>query len=218
MFGTKSFKTLVAAGALAVASLGSAQDANASTVVDSVGDSFAVNFEYEELKAVLTWTVTNILNNTWSFSVLIDNQSVALPTANSNRIVSFGFATDPNATNLAISTAGWGGSTTNLAPHSPTFAIEACVFAGNNCAGGGNNGVFAGLMQTVNLSFNAGPAPLTFTEFTTRWQSIDVTGPDGRPAGSIVIGPTPIPVPAAGFLLIGALGGLAALSRRRRAA
>jgi hypothetical protein len=215
MFELKALKTVVAAGALALMASG----AQATTVtVDSVGDTFDVDYSYESLVATLTWTVTGIVGNTWSFSVLIDNLSSDDP--NANRITSFGFSTDPNASNLVVPGA-WGGTTSGpFGAGYQNFGIEACVFAGNNCQGGGNNGVAGGDSDTVAFSFVYGVGPLTFTDFATRWQSISVTdpsNPSGPDATSIVIGPSVVPVPAAGFLLIGALGGLAALRRRRKA-
>jgi hypothetical protein len=55
---------------------------------------------------------------------------------------------------------------------------------------------------------------------TVSWTGVGVGEAGGtRVAGFQIQGtPTPIPVPAAGFLLVGALGGLAALRRRRKAA
>jgi hypothetical protein len=218
MFVMKSFKNLMVAGSLALGVLSTSTDKAEATTVSAIGDSFNVDYAYETLVATLTWTVTNIDGNRWSFSVLIDNNSLASPDTNSNRITSFGFTTDPNATDLTVSTSGWDGTTTGtVGPHA-TFGIEACVHVGQACPGGGNGGVFAGTSPTINISFDYGPGPLTFTAFTTRWQSISVTDPNnpsGRPATSLVIGPSIVPLPAAGFLLIGALGGLAVLRRRR---
>jgi hypothetical protein len=212
----------MAASALALMAGGGAATQASAATVSAVGDSFDVNYSYESLLATLTWTVTSIVGDRWSFSVFIDNNSANDGGALTNRITSFGFTTDPSATNLAVSD-GWQGEITDkfFGAGYKFFDIEACVFAGpETCTGGGNGGVEGGNFDTINIAFDYGAGPLNFTSFATRWQSISVTDPDdpnGDPKTSIVIGPTPIPVPAAGFLLIGALGGLAAVRRRRRA-
>jgi hypothetical protein len=84
-----------------------------------------------------------------------------------------------------------------------------------------------GSVQTVSAvdtfnRVNGGFASTTFAPiltssiyFTIRSTNDSVGFADGALAG---IGIAPVPVPAAGLLLIGGLGGLAALKRRRRAA
>ncbi|MCY1127895.1 VPLPA-CTERM sorting domain-containing protein [Frigidibacter sp. RF13] len=61
--------------------------------------------------------------------------------------------------------------------------------------------------QLSNLFFGSGSNPSAM---------IHVQGLTG--GGSTKYGPSPVPVPAAGFLLFGALGGLGLAARRRRAA
>lgn len=196
------------AGAFVALSLMVPNVATAATV-SAVGDAFTVKYNYfNTLIADLTWTVTNIVGSTWSFSVLIDNLSSNSP--NLNRITSFGFATNPAPTNLTVSTSNWKGTTSGpIAAGYQTFGINACVFNGQNCQGGGNTGVAGGAQRTVNFSFNySGGSPLTFTSFATRWQSINVNG-----VTSIVL--APVPLPAAGWMLLAGLGGLAAFRRFR---
>ena len=209
-------KSFIAAGVLALGGAVSADKAEATTV-SAIGDSFNVDYAYETLVATLTWTVTNIVGNRWTFSVLIDNNSSDLDA----RITSFGFTTDPSASNLEVLGAAptdWRGATGSFGAGYQHFGIEACVYDGQNCQGGSNEGVSSGATDTVIFSFDYGAGPLTFTDFATRWQSISVTdpaNPSGPPAESLVIRPSVVPLPAASFLLIGALGGLAALRRRR---
>jgi hypothetical protein len=68
------------------------------------------------------------------------------------------------------------------------------------------------------LNFNAG---FDFTDFLAALESGDfriglhVRSLAGGASDAFVNLPSSVPVPAAGFLLIGALGGLAALRRRR---
>jgi hypothetical protein len=66
---------------------------------------------------------------------------------------------------------------------------------------------------SFNLDFNFTTVSF-FANYTLGEMS--PTGPD-RAAFEFQVAPVPVPVPAAGFLLIGALGGLAALRRRKTA-
>jgi hypothetical protein len=216
MFVMKSLKNLMAAGALALGVLSTSTDKAEATTVSAIGDSFNVDYAYETLVATLTWTVTNIVGNRWTFSVLIDNNS---PDTDA-RITSFGFTTDPSASNITVQGSDWQAAApnANLGAGYQNLNIDDCIFDGNNCQGGGNEGVTSAATDTVIFSFDYVAGPLTFTDFATRWQSISVTDPNdpnGAPATSLVIVPSIVPLPAAGLLLIGALGGLASLRRRR---
>ncbi|WP_372922593.1 VPLPA-CTERM sorting domain-containing protein, partial [Roseovarius sp.] len=122
------------------------------------------------------------------------------------------------ATNVNA-TGGWDGTTSGIQAGYQNFSIEACVFDGVNCNAGGGGpavGVAGQESETVNLSFDyGGGSDLTFTSFATRWQSMSVASPDG--SDSMVLGPTtPIPLPAAGWLLLGGVAGLGALARRQK--
>lgn len=211
-------KKILQTTAIATATVFSLAGASAASTVSSIGDSFTVNYNYlGTLLADLTWTVTGISGSTWSFSVLIDNNSsYDAGTGETNRITSFGFTTDPSATNISVTSAGWDGvvdtSGINGAGYQH-FDIEACVYNGSTCTGGGNEGVAGLQSETVDLSFYyGGGSDLEFTSFATRWQSIGEGGDD-----SMVLGPTtPIPLPAAGWLLLGGVAGLGALARRQK--
>lgn len=211
---------MTSAAALATAMFSA--DAGAVTVY-SVGDSFTVNFSYETLAADLVWTVTSIVGNRWSFNVAVDNDS---PNSfwtmyTSNRITAFGFATDAVIDGLSVNgwdILDWGSSV-------GTFAVGyqnyGCVYDGPSCQASTFDGVSGGGQDAVDFSFNYGAdGPLTFTSFATQWQGTSVTDPNNPhgTATSIVLASatSPVPLPAAGVLLLGALGGLALMAARRK--
>lgn len=85
---------------------------------------------------------------------------------------------------------------------------------GSNGGGdGGNNFVKSVVFDLATLG-NLGSNP--FSQFAVRAQS--TTGSSTSIKTDLVEVPSPVPLPAGGLLLMGALGGLAALRRRRKAA
>jgi hypothetical protein len=102
----------------------------------------------------------------------------------------------------------------------PAFVTTAGLVAENS----GNNatGITVGESLTISLNFVVG---FDFTDFLAALEEGDFRiglhvrslGEDGEESDGFVNTPSVVPVPAAGFLLIGALGGLAALRRRRKA-
>jgi len=196
-----------------------AQSASAATV-SSIGESFTVSYNYlDTLIADLTWTVTNIVGDRWFFDVLIDNDSPNPSNNETNRITSFGFTTDPSATNVSA-TGDWDATTGGIQAGYQNLNIEACVYDGVNCNAGGGGptiGVAGGEEETVSLAFDyGGGTELFFTDFATRWQSMSVSAPGG--GDSMVLAPSPVPLPAAGWLLLVGVGGLVALKRRKGSA
>jgi hypothetical protein len=219
MTGFRKLSTMTSAAALATALF--AADARAVTVY-SVGDSFTVNFSYETLAADLVWTVTNIVGNRWSFNVMADNDSPnSLWTLfTSNRITAFGFATESSISNLRVN--GWDMLDWGASIITAGDLTYGCVYDGPSCQSFTYDGVSGGARDAVDFSFSYGSdGPLTFTSFATQWQGTSVTDPN-NPRGtatSIVLASAtaPVPLPAAGMLLLGALGGLALMARRKTA-
>ena len=214
-----TIRNLCLAGAAALAVGVAADDAHAFGV--SPGDpGFIVNFnEQDTLLARLTFELDSVLNNVWTFAVEVANLSENVPDV--NRIVAFGFNVSPffaatiddddNGTWAGVSVPG-----VNPGPNTGGFeAINTCVFAGENCPGGANEGVIGGGTSNLVLLIETdGSADtLFFSNVQTRWQDINL--PTGETSIAIGGDIAPIPLPPVGFMLLGALGALAFAARRR---
>ena len=103
------------------------------------------------LAATIWYELTNFLNNTATFEVMIKNNSSG---GQSGRIVSFGFDNldpfDPTI-NSASANNSWN---TELGPNieAPFNEVDLCIYIGNNCNGGGGSGVTPGNTDTTTLS------------------------------------------------------------------
>ncbi|WP_156256245.1 cistern family PEP-CTERM protein [Sandarakinorhabdus oryzae] len=221
----------VAAPALAVVPL---VDSPITVTSADVGKSFTYNYNgiggdpsavLPGLKSAITFTLTGVAGNVWSFSAAIDN-TLSDP-GTGGRIVSWGFDGNPEivgATPLvgpfgtAVINAGFpqiGGQTT----------IDFCLTANNNCQGGGGGGLAAGTTgnQTFNLLFTNNPTnSVIFNHFIVRYQSI--TG-QGRVTSGIGLGTGGggfdgegggVPEPATWAMLLSGFGMVGFAARRRR--
>jgi hypothetical protein len=182
-----------------------------------VGTVFTVDFNFADtLLAEFIWTLERVVNDVWSFSVEVLNKSTNLPDA--NRIASFAFGTTPVSTNITL-TDDDGGVWRSAATGTVTgagyqfFDLNACILSGPTCTGGGGGGVAGGQSSTVSFDLTADAGTLLFGEFASRWQSINVNGLTSTVVGGT---PAPIPLPAAGWMLLAGLGGLGLVARRRR--
>ena len=210
---------LIVPGLLASASVQAA-------IVDSVGDSFGVNFNGivdETVQPGLTsnawFTLSGIAadgfgGQNWTFSVTINNTS-SLPITGS-RVSILAFDTDPNADRAQSSATGvFDMVTTGNMPM--VGNIELCFkdAGGNNCAGGGNGGVVQGNSGnfTAVLNFNAVLPQLELSNFHVRYQSIE-----GSVLGTSGVGEEipAVPVPAAAWLMGSGLIGLVGFARRKK--
>lgn len=207
----------IAAGAvLALSAFSDRADALPVNATD-VGTVFTVDYNYENtLLAEFIWKLDRVVNNVWSFSVDVINASSNSPDA--NRITSFAFGTTPVSTNIKITDDDNGiwrsasvGDVTGAGYQ--FFDLNACVLSGPTCTGGGGGGVAGGESSTVSFDLTADTDTLFFGEFASRWQSINVNGLTSTVLGGT---PSPIPLPAAGWMLLAGLGGLGVVARRRR--
>ncbi len=138
----------------------------------------------------------------------------------SNRLTSFGFGIDPNATGVNFIDAADGGmvdavkTTQQGSTNIPSLTgIEICAFGGNNCAGGSNGGINGGtsdsfalvLAGTWGSSVNIDPIGF---KYQTGFGSFEFT--TGTPPSQV---PEPAPIALLGIGLLGLALGL----RRRRA-
>lgn len=202
--------------------------ANAA-LVDSVGDTFDVNWSFDPdgggplgaLTAEATFTVLSYSNNAAEFDISITNTTnLAGGYVNAN-VLSFGFYASPSIDG-AFSPGGEGALFDGL-ENDVNFpggfnSIDICLFAANNCQGGNiNDGLTptsSDSMQILLTALNPGSLNngLELTAFPIKFQtsegSFEFAG-DDTPT-------TSIPEPAALSLFGAGLMGLGLLARRRR--
>ncbi len=202
----------------AVLALGLTADrANATPVTPSdIGALFFVDYNLADtLTARFTWTLDAVVDDVWSFTVDINNTSSNSPDA--NRITSFAFGTAPAASGITLTDDDNGlwndafASSVGGAEYQ-FFDLNACVHAGPNCTGGGGGGVAGQGTSTLSFDLTADTDTLIFGDFATRWQSININGMDSTVLGGTV---APIPLPAAGWMMLAGLIGLGVVARRR---
>jgi hypothetical protein len=175
----------------------------------------------------MTLTLVEMVGSTWTIGVEIENTTADTPgTPNANRITTLGFATTPNITGGTISNIvpvgsySWGYTTGGEFPGfggGPNSLVEFCVSDGGNCAQAGGDGLLAGDSSSFTFGLTAAntTSPLSFDFFGVRFQSVAENGGFG---GSTSFEGSAIPLPAAGWMLLAGIGGLAAMRRRKKAA
>jgi hypothetical protein len=136
------------------------------------------------------------------------------------RLTSFGFGIDPNATSVSFSDAadsgligaGWASG----ALPANVQGVEVCAIGGQNCSGGGNGGIFANTSDTfqIMLGGNWGSSvnidPIGF-KYQTGYGSFEFPSGGGGGGGSL---PEPSTTALMGLGL--AVMGIALFRRRRQ--
>lgn len=227
-------KTCVATVAFA-ATLGFGTQQAAATTIPSLitvadGDpGFVVEFKdtdrdgnvYENVGSTFTWALDNVTENvaeeTFTYNFILNIFNRSLGDTDENRITAFAFGTSPTLTIDDITVAS--GDTTYKVTDSfqagfqNLFGIDLCVFASNkNCQSASSEFVGSGESIDLQLGLTVASSTLDFTGFAVRMASLA----EGDSAVFEHSSVTPIPLPAAGWLLLGGLGGLAMLRRRRK--
>lgn len=152
------------------------------------------------LKGTGSLTISGFNSTQLSITVTLNNTS----TVASDRLTSFGFGIDPNATGVNFSDANDGGMinaglvsqlTGNLK------AVEICSWGGPNCSGGGNGGINGGGSDTFTLllagnwgaSVNIDPIGFKYQtnvgsyEFTTS-SGVTTSGKTPEPHSTALVG------------------------------
>lgn len=186
-------KFALAAVTAALATFG----ASSHAVLVGAGGTNPLNFSWNFntgtsiLDGVGTMTISGFNSSTLSVTISLTNNA-SIGGQGGERLTSFGFGIDPNATSVGFSDASDGGMTSAvLGQNFPGIqGIDICAIGGSTCAGGGNGGIFAGTSDTFTIllggnwgsSVNIDPIGIKYQtgygsfEFTTSSSSSSSSG------------------------------------------
>lgn len=189
------------------------------------GLAYAVNFNglvdgalVAGLTGRVTYTLNSVVGNAWTFGYLVENTSSAPIT--DSRISIFGFQITPDIVSTSstglFDLAVLGGNIPGL-----PYDAEACYkgAGGDNCSGGGGDGVTLGgsAAGTFTLNFAAATGDVTLENLFIRYQSINGPGlEDGSGVGVPTNGVIPEPATWAMMIVGFGLAGTMIRSARRR--
>lgn len=211
----RSFLRRAVVGVVIVAGLAGFSSRAAAVTVDSVGDSFTVNFggnvegvDVSGLSASALFEVTSISGNTLVMDITLTNTTSVL--WESARVSAFGFDTNPEIVSASVDSTVF--ANVNLGGQFPNGfgSVDLCVINNrNNCNGGAGGGLNIGgsTVVTLSLSFENPISAVELENFGVRYQSLtsSALGFDGDSGTGRPSNPIPEPRSTAMFLLGGLL-------------
>ncbi len=196
--------------------LGAFSGTASAVTIDSVGDSFTVEFDgnidggdVAGLTASALIEVESIVGNTLVLEITLTNTSTVL--WETSRVSSFGFDTNPDVVSASLSSGVY--SSVNVGGSFPNGfgSIDLCVINNrNNCTGGRGGGLAIGESDviTLTLNFSQAVSSVELENFGVRYQSLSssalgFSGASGTGSPTVPNNPIPEPGSAAMFLLGG---------------
>lgn len=192
-------------------------------VVNLTGSIGGVSQSATATLEVLTFTSNALVIN---FSI---KNTTPTNTAGTNRLVTFGFDVTPtNAISGVTADTAVSGWSANFGanPNVPSYKVDICVFDGQNCAGGSNDGIGEMLTESFKLTFSGTfntPPTLALDRFVARFQSAGEKDASGVLTDYTITipddpgtDPENIPEPVTLALFGMGLAGLGVAMRRRR--
>ncbi|MFV8816176.1 cistern family PEP-CTERM protein [Haliea sp. E17] len=191
-----------------------AHSAGFSTVGDSVSVLYTGNAPGLSAQSVYTLTAIENAGTTWVFSGTLENTSSV-----SSRISIAGFNTS-GLVDLTGSSASGGFDRVSAGAMPKGDSVDICFknSGGANCAGGGGTGVWNTdnpLQFSFTIQLSNALSVLDLGDYAVRFQSAPCPGNMAYVAYE-QFAPSPVPLPAAGWLMFSAITGLGAAKLRNR--